>query len=218
MFLSRLILNPRHRQVQREIADPYQRHRTIMTAFPEQLPPDERVLHRMEVDSRTGAVTLLVQSVHQPDWDPLAEKTGYLLTAPEIRSFQTKARSGQLLHFRLHANPTVKLKRDGHKNSNRVPLKREDEQLAWLQRKAKQHGFRLLVMEDDIPLVRVTRLGEQSGEIVRETTRHTVHIYIVQFDGLLQVMDPAAFRQALQEGIGPAKAFGCGLLSIAPVQ
>ena len=45
MFLSKLILNPRNRRVQREIADPYQMHRSLMRAFPDNLSPAaERVL------------------------------------------------------------------------------------------------------------------------------------------------------------------------------
>lgn len=34
------------------------------------------------------------------------------------------------------------------------------------------------------------------------------------FDGVLGVTDAEAFRVALREGVGPAKAFGFGLLSI----
>ena len=39
----------------------------------------------------------------------------------------------------------------------------------------------------------------------------------VLFDGRLRVTDSTAFQKALSCGIGPAKAFGFGLLSIAPV-
>nr|WP_246421854.1 type I-E CRISPR-associated protein Cas6/Cse3/CasE [Nocardiopsis mwathae] len=38
----------------------------------------------------------------------------------------------------------------------------------------------------------------------------------VSYDGRLIVTDPAAFTAALKEGIGRAKAYGCGLLSLAP--
>ena len=34
MYLSRLILNPRSRRVQRELAEPYEMHRSLMKAFP----------------------------------------------------------------------------------------------------------------------------------------------------------------------------------------
>ena len=36
----------------------------------------------------------------------------------------------------------------------------------------------------------------------------------LDFSGELTVIDPAAFIVALSKGIGPAKAFGCGLLLV----
>ena len=65
MYLSRLILNPRSRQVQKELADPYQLHRTIMAAFPDVLPPDERVLFR--VDLADGLPVLLCNHSIRPN-------------------------------------------------------------------------------------------------------------------------------------------------------
>lgn len=38
----------------------------------------------------------------------------------------------------------------------------------------------------------------------------------VLFEGLLRVTNPDAFRSALEMGIGSGKAYGFGLLSIAP--
>ena len=37
----------------------------------------------------------------------------------------------------------------------------------------------------------------------------------VQFNGLLSITDVEVFRQALEQGIGSAKAYGFGLLSVA---
>jgi len=35
------------------------------------------------------------------------------------------------------------------------------------------------------------------------------------FEGVLEVAEAAAFGAALREGVGPGKAFGFGLLSVA---
>ncbi|ANN17253.1 type I-E CRISPR-associated protein Cas6/Cse3/CasE [Amycolatopsis orientalis] len=40
----------------------------------------------------------------------------------------------------------------------------------------------------------------------------------VRYDGHLVITDPAAFSDALVTGIGRAKAYGCGLLSLAPAR
>jgi CRISPR-associated protein Cas6/Cse3/CasE subtype I-E len=57
----------------------------------------------------------------------------------------------------------------------------------------------------------------QPGHIHRDDQiSHKLTLNIVQFDGYLQVIDPDKLLTALRQGIGPAKAFGCGLLSLAP--
>jgi CRISPR system Cascade subunit CasE len=40
----------------------------------------------------------------------------------------------------------------------------------------------------------------------------------VTFDGLLRIVDADRFRAALVQGIGSAKAYGFGLLSIGPAR
>ncbi len=212
MYLSRLVLNPRSRRARSESADLYQMHRTVMRAFPENLPLEERVLFRLEAAEDTGILTLLVQSSGEPDWSWLAEEHGYLLNLAEpnpwVKSFNPIFRPGQQLTFRLLANPTVRrvVERDGKLNSARHALYREEEQAAWLARKAKQGGFAVLE-------ARIRPRGEVRG-YTRE--RHALCLFAVQYDGLLQVVDPERFIQTLRQGIGPAKGLGFGLLSVAP--
>ncbi len=40
---------------------------------------------------------------------------------------------------------------------------------------------------------------------------------VVRFDGVLEVTDPAALAAAVRDGLGSAKAFGFGLLSLAAI-
>ncbi len=209
MYLSRLLLNPQHRQVQRELADRYQLHRTLMRAFSETLPPEERVLHRLEIDPYSGHATLLVQSQTPPDWSHLIEKPHYLLASPAVKSLNLAPDEGQKLFFRLRANPTIKTRSDRHpQKKTRVPLVHEEKQKAWLVRKGEQHGFRIIQQRVSNP---ETYRGSKNGG-------SPMKFFTVQFDGMLQVTNAEAFALAIAAGIGPAKSFGCGLLSIAPVR
>jgi len=214
MYLSRLILNPRNRRVQKEVADPYQMHRSLMRAFPDDLEPDaERVLFRLETHPRTDALTLLVQSLTLPDWSWLAEPgaRGYLLPVdepnPAVKSFHLNLAPGQVLAFRLRANPTVKRRFDDGSHK-RVGLYREEEQIEWLKRKAEQGGFRVFSV----------RTGNQDivgGRIHRDEATHKLRLLAVQFDGLLRVTDPDRLRESVRRGVGSGKALGFGLLSLA---
>ena len=113
------------------------------------------VLYRLELGERSGDVVLLVQSGVSPDWSHLAR--GYLaVSAGTMENPATKDVSksldalhdGQLLRFRLRANPTRKIETrstpDGRRqNGRRVDLHTEELQLEWLYRRAGQSGFAL---------------------------------------------------------------------------
>jgi CRISPR system Cascade subunit CasE len=222
MYLSRLTLNPRNRRVQKELANPYELHRTLMSAFPEELPAGERILFRVDVDDATGIPTVLLQSHTAPDWawlgDPRAN--GYLLRAPESKPFELTFTPGQTLTFRLRANPTEKrwlpkAKDDptGEKKPMRVGLcateeqSAEERQRAWLERKGVDGGFRAL----SVAIITEGKVyGRTSGE-----TRHALQFDAVRFEGVLQVIDPDKLWATVQQGVGPGKGLGFGLLSLA---
>ncbi len=218
MYLSRLILNPRSRRVQRELAHPYEMHRSIMHAFRLDLQAgEERVLWRVDEHPRLGLM-LLVQSRELPDWAWLAEEgaRGYLLLAdetnPAVKLFQLQPSVGQLLSFRLRANPTKRLGKSAeYGKGKRVGIYDEDEQLAWLARKGEQHGFRLLQAQ-------VSRDAQIVNEkaIHRDKAVHDLKLLSVQFDGVLQVVESSLLHKAVESGIGSGKGFGFGLLSLAP--
>ena len=215
MYLSRLIFNPRSRQARQLAADPYQLHRAVMKGFPELLPAGERVLHRLETGRDTPV--LLVQSALAPDWSTL--DPAVLLPPdpfdprpnPAVKPVELPLQAGQRLAFRLWANPTLKkVRRDENgerRNSNRAPLLREDEQVEWLRKRAGMGGFTVLG---------VTVGQTQEQKLWKKKGTPPITLVTVQFDGILRVDRPDALREAVLAGLGPAKAFGCGLLSLAP--
>ena len=60
--------------------------------------------------------------------------------------------------------------------------------------------------------------GLVKDEVRRNGSTMTVRFLSVRFEGLLQVSDPDRFVGAIRSGIGSAKGFGFGLLSVAPAQ
>ncbi len=236
MYLSHLLLNPRDTRVRRDLADCQELHRTVLSAFPH-LPeaPNARetvgALHRVDVHPRTGAATLLVQSRVEPRWDRLP--IGYLLepteTEPnpavkEVSAAYAALEPGMVLRFRLRANPTRKIDTksgpDGQRrNGRRVELRGEDAQLAWLKRKAADHGFEIetVRLAPDVLDTRAREEPKAHGfrrDAEGGTRRLTVAV--VTFDGRLRIVDADRFRTCLAGGIGSAKAYGFGLLSIGP--
>lgn len=211
MYLSRLILNPRSRQVRGELARPYQMHRTLMRAFPDASEGGPgRVLFRVDTLRHRHSPMLLVQSEKQPDWSWLDGNGDYVVSGEggeppqECKPFEPRFGTGQQLIFRLRANPTVK------KDGKRLGLLKEEEHAAWLERKARAGGFRVascrIIPEGMVKDKKDTRQG-----------RHALTFFAVRYEGLLAVTDPKRFEETLRAGIGAAKGYGFGLLSVAPV-
>ncbi|MFN8469227.1 MAG: type I-E CRISPR-associated protein Cas6/Cse3/CasE [Caldilineaceae bacterium] len=212
MYLSRLTLNPRSRQVQAELAAPYEMHRTLMRAFPADLAStgDEgtaRVLYRVDLPA-AGQAIVIVQSHLLPDWSFC--KPDYLAAPPATKQFEPRLTADQAYVFRLRANPTIKKQFDGPgTKSKRVGLYGEKEQMEWLERKLADGGFRLVQAAP----AHQERYG---GTIVRaENKRHDLNLLGVTFDGLLVVVEPHGAQETIARGVGSGKAFGFGLLSLA---
>ena len=211
MYLSQLILNPRCRQVQQELSNRYELHRTLMSAFPAQLPENERLLYRLEIGDSGSRITVLAQSRTAPDWAALdrPQREPYFAVPPQVKSFEPVFTPGRLLIFRLLANPTVAKHCDGKKRGQRTAIYDEAGQIAWLERKAGRHGF-------TIADLRVTSQGMLRGYQSQEGKRALIQLLAVQFDGLLRVEDPVLFSKSLCSGLGSGKGFGLGVISVAP--
>jgi len=204
MYLSMLKLNPRSRQVQAELRDPYQMHRTICKAFgvDKEAWKEARVLFRVDESNEGRMLRALVQSAIKPDWSRITAPDDYLLTEIQCKDVAPVFKAGQRLAFRLRANPTVK--REG----KREGIYGEMERLEWLNRKGEANGF-------FVQQARVISDGKQKGL----TTRGCETVFSAAvFEGVLVVTDPDAFRAAFESGIGSAKGFGFGLLSVALVK
>lgn len=226
MFLSRLVLNVRESKVRRELSSPYEMHRTILSAGFDGIPKDQigRVLFRVDEDrtSRMPSVAL-VQTERQPDW--LALPRGYLYDPPEWKMFDPQFRAGQRLRFRLRANPT---KRVASQNETlgpklagkRVGLFLETDQVRWFLDKASDGGFTVpgdWEGEESGPKSPNFRMDViPEGRVWNGKGGFGGWFLAVRYEGVLVVSDPAAFRAAVVAGIGPAKGFGFGLLSVAP--
>jgi CRISPR system Cascade subunit CasE len=164
-----------------------------------------------------GRVVILVQSAGKPDWDYAFRNAGYLLAAPpSTRTFDLFPTKEERLQFRLEANPTKRLRQDSRERDGqpveskwvgkRVPVA-NDQLDKWLELRAEPAGFRVQQLTSvQGGYVYVSRNGD-SGQNRRS----------VRYDGILKITDPACFEETLSAGIGPGKAFGFGLLSVAPL-
>lgn len=244
LYLSRLALSLRHRRVQHDIVDCYAMHQRILSGFPDVSAGEHTreqfgVLYRVE-QGREGPL-VLVQSRVMPDWGRLSD--GYLAQPALVKQIDQSyatVQEGMTLAFRLRANAAKRISNRNTEQSEqwrgkRVELRGEEDQLNWLTRKGTEAGFRLVAvrarpgLNDEAGASR--RLPQEAGDVrvgmgnvvhgaLREgdTGQRKLTFGATTFDGRLVVTDAERFRRALEVGIGSGKAFGFGLLSVAPAQ
>lgn len=182
------------------------------------------VLYRVDIDRR-GAPIVLVQSSSEPDWSRLSERSPrYLAGTPDrkdVAASYATLQNGMILAFRLRANPTKKVNQrqdsdPNRRNGRRAALTTEADQQAWLRRKGAQGGFSLVTLggKPDVFDIRVSPVEKVEGR--GSPDKRTFGA--VTFEGKLRIDDAHKLRAALINGIGSGKAYGFGLLSLAPAR
>lgn len=220
MFLTRFHLDPRSRAGARSMGDPQRLHATIYAAMPTQPvvlgQSPGRPLWRLDRDEPAAPVLWIV-SPEQPNLDDFAAEAGRIVAGVtyQCRPYEpllNRLGAGQVYAFRLAANAV---------HSGRVSAESTDtqrlahitaaQQLAWLTTRSTAHGFSVVKSaagEPDAAVIGRRRLVFRRGE-------QRVTIAVSDFMGHLQVDEVEVFRRTLVDGIGHARAYGCGLLTLA---
>lgn len=211
MYLSRIALNEKRRDTMRALASPHLLHGAVEAGLPR-----ERQRNLWRIDWLNGVCNLLVLSVQQPDLAHIAEQFGY---PPEEHPWESKnydplldrLAAGQAWQFRLCANPVRSSREEGARGKVYAHVT-QDQQRQWLLSRAESCGFRL--EENAFDVMETKWLKFQKG--INKGCEVTLRTAI--FEGILTITDPMLFRQTLVGGIGRAKAYGCGLLTIARIR
>lgn len=208
--IARIRLNPYSRAVQRDLRDATRMHRTVMRLAPDNLGDSPRrtagLLYR--IDETTTASTLLVQG-DTIDPGRLPADYGHA-DIKDLAPMFAALRKGLAVSYRIVLNP-VKRERlplqDKGQRGRIIPLSGPDADQWWVQR-AADTGLQLHVLTPT-NLAAARPRGADAPPM-----RHS----LVRYDGTATITDPDALTQAVLTGIGRGKAYGAGLLSLAPVR
>ena len=211
MYLTRFRINPERRGARKLLISPQAMHAAVLASYPEPPEPtsESRVLWR--VDTHGPKSTLYVSGPIKPDLTALKEQAGW----PELPNgwdtidyggFLDKLTKGQNWVFRLTANPVHygRTKTGG----DTVPLGHitEQHQRQWLLDRSERNGF---TVATDTLAVQASRRQQFKRQ------GKTVTLRVVTYDGILTISDRDAFLRTLCAGLGRARAYGCGLITLA---
>lgn len=216
MFLTKMQINPRRRGARILLASPQAMHAAVLAGFPDARPTDEgRVLWRLDTHGQ-HRVALFIVSPDKPDLTHLVEQAGWPTTcAWETRCYDgllSSLRIGQHWQFRLTANPVRAGKREGWSDTKPLGHVTVKQQEGWLLDRVERLGFQIAGTtadgQPDLAVIdRSVRRFDRNGSRITVST--------ATFEGHLEITDPDLLRRGMTFGIGRAKSYGCGLLTIA---
>lgn len=224
MYFSRVSINPSAIDVKQlaslACADGYREHQQLWRLFNED--PDAKRDFLFRREQVQGWPRFFMVSGRKP------EKTDSIWNI-EPKEYEPKIYSGQQLAFSIRVNPVVtRTGDDGKKRRHDVVMnlkkqtgyqqlpgdKRpplillvEQAGIEWLDKRAEKNGFAF-----NSGAVRIDAYTQ--NRTFKKRNNHPIHYSTLDFTGVLTVTEPNLFKTALYQGIGPAKAFGCGLLLV----
>lgn len=228
MYLTRFRINTARLGARRLLSSPQRLHAAVMSSFAE-IPviggDGPRVLWRVDATSR-AETCLYIVSPAKPDLTHLVEQAGW----PETGRWETydyaplldRLSPGDRWSFRLTANPVHTARRRDDEPTKITAHVGVRHQTRWLLQRQESAGFKILERprrhagpeDNEYELVVHNRRQLNFG---KGGQRQRVTLVTVTFDGLLEVVDAEAFRRTLTRGLGRAKAYGCGLMTLAAV-
>ncbi len=238
--LSRILLNPARARARRFFADPHILKAAILGEFAHQ-PVTERVLWRLGQRTTPGLTAvqgeLLILTQSRPSWAGIVETAGFPddpAGAPQVRDygpllallavgreFAFKVRVNPVQNTKALINPTKseasRIAADASHRSLRVAHRTAGAQTLWFTARTAGWGFDVAdgaSGEPDLRIVDRQRLDFTKGA---DGGRQRVRLGTATFEGRLQITDLERFRAALLSGVGPAKGYGCGLITLAKI-
>ena len=203
MVLTRMKLDLSKRDAMRALVAPNLLHGAI-----EQACAGDHGRKLWRIDTLKGEKYLLLLSEAPPE---LTQAQAQFGAEPwETLSYQPpldRVQDGTRCHFRLTANPTVsRANKQGNRGSVLAHVTPEH-QMRWLSERAEQHGFSL---QPDTFFV----VSSEWRRFQKHGVGCPVSLLAVTYEGVLEVTDAERFREALTCGIGRAKAYGMGMMTV----
>ncbi|MFK8909820.1 type I-E CRISPR-associated protein Cas6/Cse3/CasE [Streptomyces sp. YS-3] len=238
MYLTRFPINTARSGARRLLASPHLMHGAVNMAFPT-LPQRDgqapRVLWRLD-PAPAGRADLFLVSPQRPDLTHLVEQAGWPAlgqpgwTTFDYGEFLDRLKPGDTWGFRLTANPVHYIHQP--QDAEGAPTKRTAHvtprhQIGWLLKRQEHAGFEIVRTP---PEQQLTQHGHEHQVVVHNrlpqqfrksgatsAERHDVRLTRVTFDGRLRITDTDVLRRTLTHGMGKAKAYGCGLMTLTPL-
>ena len=148
---------------------------------------------------------LIVSTEPLSEPDTVRQLSKEFIITKDYEAFLSSIKDGKSYYFRLTANPVHSVPFEKGKRGKVLAHVTIDQQMGWLRSKADNLGFSL------------KEFGVSASEYVKfRRFNQYVTLKLATYTGILVVTDRNLLTEAMVFGIGRAKAYGAGLLTLMP--
>jgi len=197
----------------------YREHQALWKLFPNSPDANRDFIYRVEQRDLRRVYYMVSQRepAHEQSW------------MVESKPYKPSISKGQMLAFSLRINPVVTRKDESGRHQRhdvvmdakqqsgyqklptdeRPPMSKliQEAGAKWLRDRCEKHGF---TFSDDS----ITIESYDQHQSYKQGNRRPIRYSTMDMAGVLRVEDVECFYEVLKNGIGPAKAFGCGLMLV----
>lgn len=194
MYISQIKIDDTLNSAKRAISSPQIMHAIIAKCFD----TSECKLWRLD-----GEKLLIVSSEPPSDPGSAGQLSKEPLLTKDYDPFLSLIKTGEVYRFRLTANPVHSMPTEHGKRGKVLAHVTIEQQMDWLRSKADKLGFAL--KEFNVNASEFLKFRKNSQDVT---------LKLATYDGFLTVKDSALLTGAMVSGIGRAKAYGAGLLTL----
>ena len=203
MYLTKLHLDIKNSYAKKCLRDCQIMHRSIQHMFHSGR-QESGALYRVN----PRCLDVYVWSALKPDCDSIPAGMK-LVGCRDFSEIEGGLKEGSCYRFSLLASPCKKVQQEGKKNSQRRFLTTLEERMEWLHNKGIQNGFSVLQAQEEHESV--TQGWHDKDD------KQGIFYKGVSFQGVLRIEKLELFQKGWQNGIGPGKAYGQGMLILQSV-
>lgn len=210
MYISQVEIDTDNRKKTRDLSHLGAFHQWVESSFPAELTQNLRSRKLWRIDLLKGKPFLLIVSTEPPQLK-LLERYGVEGTArtKAYSSFLASIKTGMKARFKVTLNPVVAVKEEKGERGRVKPHVTVEQQKKYLLDRAGDKGFKIREGEFEIT--------DRAYVPLRKGGQRMINLSKVTYEGILTITDAELFREVLTQGFGKEKAYGCGMMTIIPI-
>ena len=229
LYRSMLTVHMDHPAIRGALADVHHLHRMIMTGWAHHTEtrdffadantghPDHRaslgILFAISKRRPDNTLRIITQAHQPPHWDNAAAHYWETALTDTPRITQRVVETlGTTIAFELRAQPTT-TQRTGSRR-RKISITDPHHLHTWITRQTERAGLRLTTNPDTSDSLRLESLTKtrRTQHGTGDTANKGFILNTIRFQGVATITDPTTYHDAISNGIGAGKPYGCGLL------